>query len=91
VRYCAKQHMIGLVGTDGAFADYCIVDASRAAIIPDTMSYEQVRTLQALFDAMLILGCPNELCWGDCLLGHQKGWSQAGGCELCPSDQKYIR
>jgi hypothetical protein len=91
VRYCAKQHMIGLVGTDGAFADYCIVDASRAAIIPDTTSYEQVSTLQALFDAMLTLGCPNELCWGDCLLGHQKGWAQAGGCELCPSDQKYIR
>ena len=34
--------MIGLVGTDGAFADYCIVDASRAAIIPDSMTYEQV-------------------------------------------------
>jgi D-arabinose 1-dehydrogenase-like Zn-dependent alcohol dehydrogenase len=43
VRYCAKQHMIGLVGTDGAFADYCVVDASRAALIPESMTYEQVR------------------------------------------------
>ena len=46
-RYCAKQHMIGLVGTDGAFAEYCIVDASRAALLPDGMSYEQVQQLKS--------------------------------------------
>jgi propanol-preferring alcohol dehydrogenase len=43
VRDGAKQHMIGLVGTDGAFADYCVVDASRAALIPESMTFEQAR------------------------------------------------
>jgi D-arabinose 1-dehydrogenase-like Zn-dependent alcohol dehydrogenase len=58
-RYCAKQHMIGLVGTDGAFAEYCIVDASRAALIPESMSYEQVhRPLRLLSISLTIQAAP---------------------------------
>lgn len=44
-RWCPKAAMIGLRFMDGAFADYCIVDARYAAVIPDGMSFEQAATM----------------------------------------------
>jgi len=71
-RYCAKQHMIGLVGTDGAFADYCIVDASRAALLPESMSYEQVHPpTPCAVDLADHSGRSYELRRGHRVLGHQ--------------------
>lgn len=35
------MHMIGLRGSDGAFADYCTVDMEYSAKIPDGISFEQ--------------------------------------------------
>ena len=83
VRYCAKQHMIGLVGTDGAFAEYCVVDASRAALIPESMSYEQVRQTPCLICSACyadMTGCPDELCRRDCVLRYQTGKSETWRC-----------
>lgn len=37
--------MIGLRYMDGAFAEYCLVDARYAAVIPDGMSFEQAATM----------------------------------------------
>jgi D-arabinose 1-dehydrogenase-like Zn-dependent alcohol dehydrogenase len=43
-RYCPDTAMIGLIAVDGAFANYCIVGARSAAIIPDGMSFAQAAT-----------------------------------------------
>ncbi|ORY25455.1 alcohol dehydrogenase [Naematelia encephala] len=40
-RFCPKSAEIGLRGVDGAFAEYCLVDARYAVKIPDKMSFEQ--------------------------------------------------
>jgi hypothetical protein len=42
MQYCHSVKFFGVLGVNGAFAEYCIVDSRMAAKIPDGMSFERV-------------------------------------------------
>lgn len=44
-RFCPTSAEIGLKNMDGAFADYCLVDAKYAVVIPDEISWAQAAPL----------------------------------------------
>ena len=40
-RYCANQHMFGILGKDGGFAEYMITTDDAILKIPDAISFER--------------------------------------------------
>lgn len=43
--FCPDCAEIGLRGVDGAFADYCLIDAKYTVLIPDGIEWEQAAPL----------------------------------------------